>query len=143
MPRRTLCFFLLLFTACSAPSANQNTKIHIYLGKDSQTVCVSGLEYSILQDLKRDSLSLQSWHALLPVYRMPADTDMKDDQQEQPGIYRVKDSILIFKPDTAFVKHQQYFARFYGNGSPLSPLKVIRAKANLKGPGYMEVVFKF
>jgi hypothetical protein len=139
-----ICFFIFFCMACNGPSAKQDANIRIHLSADSQAVCVGGLAYAILHDLKQDSLSLQSWQAMLPVYRMPADTTMKDDQTQQPGTYQLTDSAIVFKPDTPFVKHQQYYVRFYGNGgSPLSSWKLIRSKANLKGPAYTEVVFNF
>jgi hypothetical protein len=138
-----LCFFLLCCVACHNPSIRQAERLKIYLSKDSQAVCISGLDYSILQNLKKDSLTQESWQSLFPVYRMPADTDMKDLQKEQPGIYQISDSVITFKPDTAFKKHHQYFVRFYGNGSNFIVENLIRSKTNLKGQNYVEVVFRF
>lgn len=140
---RILCFFVLACAACHSPVANDANRISIHLSKDSQTVCISGLDYSILQDMKKDTLSLESWQGVFPVYRMPADTDMKDMQSEQPGKYKVTDSTITFKPDTAFIKHQQYFARFYGGTTNFTPTNLIRSKTNLKGQNYTEVMFKF
>jgi len=138
-----LCFFLLCCTACHHSTVNEAQRFKIRLTPDSQSVCIIGLEYAIIHDLKADSLTQGTWKSLFAIYRMPTDTDMKDFQPEQPGKYQISDSAITFKPDTPFKKHQQYFVRFYGNGAAISSLKLIQAKANLKGPGYLEVVFKF
>jgi hypothetical protein len=137
------CFFILAFTACHAPAVKKNNGISIRLSADSQSVCISGLDYSVLQEMEKDSLTLENWQGIFPVYRMPADTDMKDLQNEQPGTYHITDSLLTFKPDTAFKKHQQYFARFYGSATNFSTSNLIRSKTNLKGQNYTEVVFGF
>jgi hypothetical protein len=44
---------------------------------------------------------------------MPADTDLKNYQPVQPGVYHVKDNAVIFVPDTPFAAHQTYFVRYY------------------------------
>ena len=137
-----LCFFMLFCIACNN-QANQDSPINIHLGKDSQSIVISGLDYATLQELKKDSLSLENFQSLFPVHRIPADTDMADLQPEQPGTYLVTDSILTFSPDTAFKKHQQYFARFYGNGTNFTSSNLIRSKTNLKGQNFTQRVFKF
>jgi len=133
---------MLICASCHAPTSTE-TKVSIHLSKDSQTVCISGLEYSILHELKQDSLTQENWQGIFPIYHMPADTDMKDLQPEQPGKYQITDSLITFKPDTPFKKQQQYFARFYGNGTNFSTGSLIRNKSNLKGQSFKEVVFKF
>ncbi|EHQ26769.1 hypothetical protein [Mucilaginibacter paludis] len=138
-----LCFFLLGCAACNSPSATPPNPFTIHLSKDSQSVYIRGLDYAALQQLKKDTLTRDAWQSLFPVYSMPADTTMKDFQQEQPGTYTVGDSAVNFKPDTAFKKMQLYFVRFYGNNSAISTLKLLQKKANLKGPQYIEAVFKF
>lgn len=138
-----LCFFILICVSCRAPSVNESNKVTIGLSKDSQAVCIRGLEYSVLQEMKKDSLTQENWQGIFPIYRMPADTDMKDLQPEQPGSYHVIDSLLTFKPDTPFKKHEQYFARFYGNDTNFSTGSLIRKKSNLKGQSFIEVLFKF
>lgn len=143
MQKWLICFFTIACVGCRAPSCNQTNAINIRLSKDSQSVYISGLDYSILQEMKKDSLSQENWQGIFPVYRMPADTDMADLQPEQPGTYKVTDSLLTFKPDTAFKKHGQYMVRFYGNGSNFSTSNLIRSKSNLKGQSFTEVVFKF
>ncbi len=143
MRQRWFVFFIVLCAGCHSASVTENDHSRIGLSKDSQTVVVSGLDYSVLQELKKDSLPPEAFRQLLPVYRMPADTDMKDYQNEQPGIYRITDSLITFKPDTAFKKHQTYFARFYGHTIENTPTKLAQGKGNLKAPKFTEEVFKF
>ena len=134
-------FCVFISAACHNAKPNQNQRFNIKLSADSQSVYVYGIDYATLQELKRDSLSTENWQAIFPVYKIPADTDMKDMQKEQPGIYEFTDSTITFKPDTAFKEHQQYFVRFYGSDTFLTSSRLIRSKAKLKGPGYVEMVF--
>lgn len=143
MRRQFLCFFLLACIACHPSTAPQSKRASIYLSSDSQRVCIGGLAYSVIQELKKDTLTRDAWQSLFPVYKLPADTTMKDFQKELPGTYLVTDSGITFKPDTAFKIHQQYVARFYGDSPAISTLKLLQKKADLKGPEYVEAVFKF
>ncbi|MBW4888648.1 hypothetical protein KXQ82_02930 [Mucilaginibacter sp. HMF5004] len=118
-------------------------EVDIRLSKDSQSVCLTGLEYAILHDLKTDTLNTEAWQSLFAVYRIPADTDMKDLQKPQPGNYIVTDTSIVFKPDTAFAKHQSYFAHFYGGPLAAGKLELVQAKTKLEGQHYKEVVFNF
>ncbi|WP_448701022.1 hypothetical protein ACFGVR_02940 [Mucilaginibacter sp. AW1-3] len=128
---------------CHSAAVTEHDKSRIALSKDSQMVVVSGLDYAVLQELKKDSLPPEAFKTLFPVYRMPADTDMKNDQNEQPGVYQITDSLITFKPDTAFKKSQTYFARFYGHSTGNTPGKLAQGQGNLKAPKFTEVVFKF
>ncbi len=86
-------------------------KINIVLIDNGTTLKISGLNYGIMLDMAHDTTS--DWQSILQVYRMPADTDMKSYQPMQKGTYKLNDSKLFFKPDTPFIKHQQYFVRYY------------------------------
>jgi hypothetical protein len=138
-----LCFFVIALVSCHSPLANHNNKVNIRLSTDSQTVYISGLEYAILHDLKADTLNNQGLQSLFAVYRMPADTDMKDLQKHQPGKYTVTDTAIIFKPDAAFAKHRQYFVRYYGGPVANSQTEVFQSKAKLEGQHFKEVIFGF
>jgi len=143
MRQRWFVFFIAICAGCQSASVTESDHSRIGLSKDSQMVIVGGLDYSVLQELKKDSLPPEAFQRLFPVYRMPADTDMKDYQNEQPGTYQITDSLITFKPDTAFEKHQTYFARFYGHSTENTPDKLAQSKGNLKAPKFTEVVFKF
>jgi hypothetical protein len=135
------CFFMIACVACNSTVKQDNT-VSIHLSNDSQTVYISGLEYSILQEFKKDSLTTETWHGIFPVYIMPADTELKDFQKEISGTYQVTDTTLVFKPDTAFKKHQQYLVHFYGNGENYSTVNLLRSKSKLKGQNFKEVIIK-
>jgi hypothetical protein len=137
------CFFIVACLSCHSTGIKQNDKVNIRLSTDSQTVYISGLDYAILHDLKTDTLNTEGLQSLFAVYRMPADTDMKDLQKQQPGKYTVTDTAIIFKPDTAFAKHQQYFMRYYGGPLVNSKAQVFQSKAKLEGQHYKEFVFSF
>ena len=143
MRRRWFVFFVVVCMGCHSTSVTEDDHSRMGLSKDSQTVFVSGLDYSVLQEFKKDSLPLEAFQRIFPVYRMPADTDMKDYQNEQPGVYQITDSLIIFKPDTAFKKHETYFARFYGHSTENTPTKLAQGKGNLKAPKFTEATFKF
>ncbi len=137
-----LLLFVVAFVGCHGGSKIKDTT-YIHLSRDSQTVILGGLEYAALQQLKKDTLNLQAFQDLFPVYKMPADTDMKDYLKAQRGTYQITDSLIIFKPDTAFAKHQAYFARFYGYTVDNSAARLAQGKANLNGPKFKEVIFQF
>jgi hypothetical protein len=86
--------------------------IKISLVDSNKNLKISGLGYAIVQDINRDTTT-NVWQNLIQVYRMPADTDLKDFLPIQPGKYMVKDSAVVFIPDTPFNPHQTYFARYY------------------------------
>jgi len=141
--RLWLVFFAMICISCHSTDVSERDVTHIILSRDSQLVCVSGIDYSILQQFKKDSLTTEAYQRILSVYRMPADTDMKDYQNEQPGIYNITGSLITFKPDTPFKKHQTYFARFYGHAMGNMPTDLAQGKGNLKAPKFTEVIFKF
>jgi hypothetical protein len=108
---RSIWIFLIFFCV-SCSSEPQAPVIHVSLVSDRKSVKISGLDNAIVQEIESDSAG-GSWQALVPVYHMPADTDLKNYQPVQPGTYHVKDNAVIFVPDTPFVANQKYFVRYY------------------------------
>lgn len=101
---------------------------------------IAGLAPAILNDIDRDSV--KNWESLFAIYRLPADTNLKDYQPIKPGRYRVQGNVLYFTPDTPFVKQQQYFVRYYnysGHKSIWDYLKGKTAKGQLH---YTDLIFK-
>jgi hypothetical protein len=115
MKKGAVLLFLLLCIGCS--QKQKQPVVRIKLVNNDQSVMFKGLDYAIISEINRDSVA-DIWERLLPVYKMPADTDMKNYQPLQPGKYLLKDSAVVFTPDTPFVKTQHYFIRYYqfGNG---------------------------
>ncbi|HMG08546.1 MAG TPA: hypothetical protein VK609_08560, partial [Mucilaginibacter sp.] len=97
--------------SCTANKDN-NSAVQVSFENNKQAVRISGLDNAVMQEINRDSAG-GNWQSLLPVYRMPADTDLKNYQPVQPGTYHVKNNAVIFTPDTPFMAHQTYFVRYY------------------------------
>jgi hypothetical protein len=113
--------------------------VHISLTNNRQSVKFTGLDYAIISEINRDSAS---WQSLLPLYRMPTDTDLKNYQPAQPGRYVLKDSAIVFTPDTPFLKGQAYFMRYYQFGERNTPLDYIRGRTKLGTAHYVDLIFK-
>ena len=101
---------MLLGFGCSTNKSEIN--VQVVRTADKHSVQITGIDNAVLQDIGRDSAG-GNWEALVPVYKMPADTDLKNYQPVQPGTYQVKDNGVIFTPDTPFAAHQTYFVRYY------------------------------
>jgi len=125
-----LSFLIFFCTACI--SKPQSPVIHISKIDQERSIKISGLDAAIIQDIARDS-SGANWQGLIPVYKMPADTDMKNYQPVQPGTYHIADGSVIFTPDTPFMSHQTYFVRYYklDNGNQLTDFIAGRNKLNI------------
>jgi hypothetical protein len=102
---------LLCFCAACSPQAQPNT-ISIALTNNKQSLQFKGLGQDVIGEVSRDTIG-KGWQGLVPVYKMPADTDMKNYQTEQPGKYKIVDSTVVFTPDTPFAAGQTYFVRWY------------------------------
>lgn len=94
-----------------------------------------------MQDIARDS-DKNVWQNLVPVYRMPADTDMKNYQPVQPGQYLLKDSAVVFTPDTPFVKGQTYFVRNYRLGEGATLMDYIKGRSQPGKVHFIDLIFK-
>jgi hypothetical protein len=103
---------LMLFSiGCTTNKDNINA-VQVSFENNKQAVRISGLDQAVMQEINRDPAG-GNWQSLLPVYRMPADTDLKNYQPVQPGTYQIKNNSVIFTPDTPFMAHQAYFVRYY------------------------------
>ncbi|OOQ60510.1 Ig-like domain-containing protein [Mucilaginibacter pedocola] len=108
--RKLFVLPLLLFVACT-PKPQPNT-ISISLAPNKKSLQFEGVDAGIVGEISRDSVG-EGWQTLVPVYRMPADTELKSYQPVQPGKYVVADSTVVFTPDTPFAAGQTYFVRWY------------------------------
>jgi len=117
-----------------------DTAIKIELINHHKTLKISGLNKLIMQDIANDTTN--HFESLVPVYRMPADTEMKNYQPIQPGRYQFKNNTLTFTPDTPFLNHQTYFVRYYQYGGDQTIWAFIKGK---KSPGklvFTDLIFK-
>jgi hypothetical protein len=133
-------FIIILF--CFACKSKPKTPlVHIIMADSGRSVEFKGLDYAITGEINRDSVP-GIWQGLIPVYRMPADTDMKDYQKPLPGVYRLKDSAVVFTPDTPFVKNQTYFVRYFKFDGGNSTWDIIKGKKKLGKTPYTDLIFK-
>ena len=131
---------IILCVGCSNRPKPVDVKIR--LTDNNRSLKIAGFDKLIIADFGRDT-SNEAWQNLLPIYKMPADTNMKDYQNVQPGKYMVQDSVVIFTPDTAFKKGQAYFLRYFRHDEGISAWQLVREK---KRPGsviYKDLVFSY
>jgi len=122
-------------------SKQQNNVIKISLANGGCSLQVTGIAEDVLQEINRDTIATV-WQTLIPVYRMPADTDMKDLQPLQPGKYVVNGSRILFTPDTPFTKQTVYFVRYYQYGEGNTGWDFIKKRKKLGKTPYIDLIFK-
>ena len=131
-------FLLLLCVGCTSKAPMP--AINISLVNNNQSLQISGLDRIIITDIARDTAN--HFESLVPVYRMPADTDMKDYQPIQPGKYTVKDSAIVFTPDTPFTKQQVYFVRYFQYGGDYKVMDFVKGRRTATKLRYSDLIFK-
>ena len=139
MKKITLLLISMVLWGCST---SPGRKITIGFTVDHHALKISGLDKAIIAEIGRDS-SNEAWQSLLAVYKMPKDTDLKDYQARQPGVYKVVDSLVIFTPDTAFAQGQIYFLRYYQHKEHTSAWEYIKDKKRPGSLSYKDLVFKY
>jgi hypothetical protein len=115
----------------------------LYIGLDSskQMLKITGLSNAVVQDINRDTTT-NKWQQLIPVYRMPVDTEMKDFQPIQTGKYSVKDSLVFFTPDSPFIHRQTYFVRHYHYDEDRSIWGFIKGERRAGKISYTDLIFR-
>jgi len=136
--KKLSCLFLLLCFGCGhQPKA---PAVHINL-VNNRSLKIKGFDFAIISEINRDSIQ-GAWQSLIPVYRIPADTDLKDYQPAQPGVYEIVDSAVVFTPDTPFIKGKTYFVRYYQFGEGRSVTDYIRGRKKFQEMTYKDLIFK-
>ena len=135
---KKLLFILVLF--CLGCMTKPHNAIHIALINNNRSVKIAGLNNLVIQEIARDTAN--RFESLVPVYKMPVDTDMIEFQPIQPGKYTVKNSALVFTPDTPFVKHQTYFIRYYQYGEGNSVWDFVKGKKTASKLHFTDLIFK-
>jgi len=130
---------LMLCIGCS--QKQKQVAVQVKLVNNGQSVMLKGLDYAIISDINRDSIA-GVWETMLPVYKMPADTDMKNYQPVQHGKYLLKDSAVVFTPDTPLIKTQKYFMRYYQFGDGITAADFITGKKKLGRTPYVDLLIK-
>ncbi|MEO7213151.1 hypothetical protein [Mucilaginibacter sp.] len=134
------CIGLFFLLSCTQ-SAKQPNTITIALTNNKTSLRFNGLDPGVIGEVSRDTIG-KGWQGLVPVYRMPADTDMKNYQTEQPGKYRVVDSAVVFTPDTPFAANQTYFVRWYRFESGKKASDYLRGSRRPGQTQFTDLIFK-
>ena len=129
---------IVLCAGCARPAPAPLIKIR--LADSARALQIGGIDPVILKDIDRDSV--KSWQTLFAVYKLPADTDLKEYQPIQPGRYRLLDSTVLFTPDTPFSAHQQYYLRYYNYAGNKNIWDYIRGKTAKGQLHYTDLIFK-
>jgi hypothetical protein len=132
--------FFIGFLLCLGCNRKHETMVKVSLVDSGRAVRFTGLDNAIMGEISRDT-SKGLWQALIPVFCMPADTDLKSYQPVQPGTYRLKDKTIVFTPDTPFVKGRAYFMRYYRFGGNDDMWDYIQGKSKLGRIPYTDLVF--
>lgn len=134
------CRWLLLFLLFSCREKQKEPVIGISLTNYNKSIKFTGLDKEIVTEISRDSIP-EVWESLAPVFKMPADTDLKSYQPVQHGAYVPVNGSVIFTPDTPFVKGQVYFMRYYTfKGSDI--WDYVKGKKRLANVSYQDLVVK-
>jgi len=131
---------LLLLLCLGCQHQTPVPAVRISLVNNNQSLKITGIDPVIMHDINRDSVS--AWQSLFAVYRMPADTDLKNYQPVQPGKYLLTDSVLVFTPDTPFTKQQTYFMRYYNYAGNKSVWDYIKGKTKVGQLHFTDLIFK-
>ncbi len=140
MKRIGLCLLIAVCFGCTNKLGKLNLTINLI--DSNRSVKITGFDKAVIADIARDTAN-NIWQSLLPVYKMPADTDMKDYQQEQPGKYRFADTTVVFTPDTPFKKGQVYFLRYYPHTESEDAWQYIKGKKRPGTLGHKDLVFSY
>jgi hypothetical protein len=133
---------LILLFSLGCAQHPPKTNVTVSLEDSDHSVRISGFNKAVIDDIGRDTAN-EVWQSLLPVYKIPADTDMKDFQSAQPGKYQIRDSTVIFTPDTAFKKGQVYFVRWYQYDKIEDAWQYIRKKKRTGSLSYKDLLFTY
>lgn len=128
---------MVFLSACSGPS----TRLKVRFVEKNNSFIISGIDSNFLAGIRNDTAAAL-WQSLIPIYCMPADTDLKDYQRPQPGRYKLLGNDVIFTPDTPFRRNQTYFVRYYRFGKSKSLWDVLKGKDDIKSTRYTEQVFR-
>lgn len=139
---KIVALFLAIIICAGCFNHRKPIDVKISLIDNNRSLKIAGFDKLIIADIGRDT-NKEAWESLLPVYKMPADTNMKDYQNVQPGKYEVRDSIVVFTPDTAFKKGQRYFLRYIRHDKGTSAWKLIREKKRPGSVSYKDLVFSY
>jgi hypothetical protein len=122
---------VLLSIACrSAPWERGASSLYIRLSADSSVVSIEGLPHDAIQFLLEDADSA-AWISLFPVYRESKNPRMYGLEPVYPGTYRIAGDMVLYIPDSGFVKGNTYRAEI--NLPAYYPLPETAVKERMPG----------
>lgn len=130
---------LMFLFGCTGTSTQ--TPITIKTVNNGKALQITGFDPAIINEISRDS-SATAWETLMAVYRMPADTSMRNLQPAQPGRYAVHNNVVVFTPDTAFSTQQTYFFRYYDFSAGGTLTDLIKSRSKPGTLHYTDLIFK-
>ncbi|GAA4923412.1 hypothetical protein [Mucilaginibacter defluvii] len=128
---------LVLLCGCTAVTKDQ---IEVTVSGKNE-ISIHGVPAEALKHIAADT-SGTVWQSLLPVYKLPADEDLIDDQPQQPGKYKIVNGDVLFMPDTAFVKGQKYVVRYYYYAEGGSLWDIVSKRNKPGSHPYNDIPFK-
>ena len=140
-----ISFIFLIASGCKPPvqSANNSTLLVIRLSPDSSAVELRGVPSEVLADFKSDSLTEKEWNSFFAIYKVPADSELRDIERPLKGIYVIKDSIVNFTPAEPFHKNQSYFVQCYARKLFVVPEDIIKSRKLPSRSSVQEETFDF
>ena len=139
---KTIGLFSAMIICLGCSNHPKSFDVKISLTDNNRSLRIAGFDKLTIAEIGRDTNN-EAWESLLPVYKMPADTDMKDYQNAQPGKYVVQDSLVIFTPDTAFNQGQEYYLRYIRHDEGTSAWQLVRQKKRPGSISYKDLVFSY
>lgn len=133
---------VLIITLVGCSRHKQDMNIKVSLTNNNRSINISGFDKEVIDDIAQNSAD-SAWLSLLPVYKMPADTDMKDFQSAQPGKYKVAATEVIFTPDTPFRQGQMYFLRTFDYSGAKDAWDFVRKQKGKGSAVHKDLLFKY
>lgn len=130
---------LMFLFSCTETSTK--TLVTIKTVNNGKALQITGFDPAIINEIGRDS-SGKAWETLMAVYRMPADTSMRNLQPAQPGSYTVHNNIVVFTPDTVFSTQQTYVFRYYDFSAGSALTDLIKSRSKPGALHYTDLIFK-
>ncbi|QEM06993.1 hypothetical protein DIU31_027095 [Mucilaginibacter rubeus] len=134
-------FLLLLLLLSSCAETSTKTLVTVSTINNGKALQITGFDPAIINEISRDS-SAKAWETLMAVYRMPADTSMRNLQPAQPGSYTIHNNVVVFTPDTAFSTQQTYFFRYYDFSAGSTLTDLIKSRSKPGALHYTDLIFK-
>ncbi|MET3609048.1 MULTISPECIES: hypothetical protein [Mucilaginibacter] len=139
--KKLLPLLLLLLFLFSCAEKSTKMPVTIKTVNNGKALQITGFDPAIINEISRDS-SATAWETLMAVYRMPADTSMRNLQPAQPGRYAVHNNVVVFTPDTAFSTQQTYFFRYYDFSAGGTLTDLIKSRSKPGTLHYTDLIFK-